>query len=250
VSIEIDNRLLIIDAGTGICKLGKTLWGTDIELYILLSHLHTDHLAAFPFFAPIFEPDRVMHLLTYHRGDLSFNPVELIDGVHFPKLPSDLPSAIKCIEGDNMAFLQSRGFQISRVVVNHPGGAYGYRIEDRGHAVVHIPDNELFPPHSEAVPFDAVVDFCRDADVLIHDAQYVSEDLPAKSGWGHSRVQHACELAEAASVKHLVLFHHDPDRTDEELDLIQEQAQAGLRPHNIACTVAYEGLRIRIPERP
>jgi len=129
---------------------------------------------------------------------------------------------------------------------NHPGGAHGYRIEEGGRAMVYMTDNELDPPYPRATEMKELIRFCRDADVLIHDAQYVEADMPQKRGWGHSLVSQACDLALAAQVKHLILFHHDPDRGDAELDAFGEQARLRLKKagHNVHCTVAHEGLEV------
>jgi ribonuclease BN (tRNA processing enzyme) len=114
--------------------------------------------------------------------------------------------------------------------------------------VVYLTDNELAPPYKQTTDFDTFTEFCRHADLLIHDAQYLEEDMPHKHGWGHSLVSQACELAVAAQVKHLILFHHDPDRSDDELDVIQDQARALVQAHDrrMQCTVAYEGLNISL----
>jgi ribonuclease BN (tRNA processing enzyme) len=113
---------------------------------------------------------------------------------------------------------------------------------------VYLTDNELDPPYEKATEFDGFVQFCQHADVLIHDAQYVEADMPHKHGWGHSVVSQVCALAKAAEVTHLILFHHDPDRTDDELDAIQDTARAWFHAQapRIACTAAYEGLVVKI----
>ena len=88
------------------------------------------------------------------------------------------------------------------------------------------------------------MDFCTGADVLIHDAQYRSDDVPEKVGWGHSVLRDTCRLARAAAVDELVLFHHDPERTDEALDAMQKQARSWLGAHDVECRAAYEGLTL------
>jgi ribonuclease BN (tRNA processing enzyme) len=141
-------------------------------------------------------------------------------------------------------YLTDQGFSLSRRPVNHPGGAYGYRFDLPDRTVVHIPDNEVAPPGDTVAPFGALANFCAGADVLVHDAQYGSEDVPEKAGWGHSVLPDVCRLARAAAAGHLVLFHHDPDRSDEALDAMVAEARARLSPHGIDCTAAYEGLTL------
>ncbi len=106
--------------------------------------------------------------------------------------------------------------------INHPGGGYGYRIEDEGTSCAYITDNELDPPGKLTTAYDQWVGFCSGVDVLIHDAQYLASDMPRKHGWGHSLVSQVRQLAVDAEVGCLVMFHHDPDRTDTEIDFIQK----------------------------
>jgi phosphoribosyl 1,2-cyclic phosphodiesterase len=242
VSIEIGEKILIIDAGTGIRQLGSALRDVSKEIYVLLTHVHSDHVEGFPFFGPLYEEERTLHLVDYRLGDAAWSLTDRLDGFHFPLRPDDVPATLHCVEEDEMAFLNDAGFPIRRCRVNHPGGAYGYRIEHDGQVLVHIPDNELSPPEGDQVPFREMVAFCEGADVLSHDAQYVTEDMPHKWGWGHSVLGDTCRLAQAAEVGHLVLFHHDPNRTDTALDRMQQQARLRLDDHGIACTAAYEGL--------
>jgi ribonuclease BN (tRNA processing enzyme) len=135
--------------------------------------------------------------------------------------------------------------EVEALPVNHPGGAYGYRVTDAGRRFVFIPDNEI-EAADPTTPYEEIVAFCRGADVLCHDAQYLDDDMPAKHGWGHSCLRNTCRLAIDAGVRHLVFFHHDPDRTDDQLDAMQASARRFLEPYGIACTAAYEGLGITL----
>lgn len=246
VSIEIDDRVLIIDAGTGIRRLGHALLGTDKEIYLLLTHLHDDHVHGFPFFAPLYEPEREIHLLSHPQDGQPWTPLALLNGVHFPVVADTLSSHCRCIEEDVLGHLARAGFTIDRLSLNHPGGAFGYRIEHDGRAFVHMPDNELIPPDVPTTPFETVADFCRGADLLSHDAQYLPADLPHKRGWGHSLVSEACDLAAGARARHLVLFHHDPSRTDAAVEALTEDARTRLAPYQIRVTAAREGLRVEL----
>jgi ribonuclease BN (tRNA processing enzyme) len=167
-----------------------------------------------------------------------------MDGAHFPVMADALPSQTCCINEGFRDFLRDHGFCVSQIATNHPGGGAGYRIEHAGRAVVYLTDNELEPPEKPTTTVDEFAQFCQDADLLIHDAQYVEGDMPHKHGWGHSLVSQVCALAIAAQVKHLVLFHHDPDRSDDEIDGIQELARTHLQTQPLQCTAAYEGLTI------
>ncbi len=249
VSVQIGKKVLVLDAGTGIRALGEHLYGTDQDIFILLSHLHADHLQGFPFFGPIWEENRRICLLTYTQDEKTGSLIDMLDGIRFPVQQNHIPSQCESINGDVIGFLSEHGFDITQYPVNHPGGAYGFRIRHRGKTFVHIPDNELYPPEKEDMPkhpMQYFVDLCTGADVLSHDAQLLRKDLPYKHGWGHSRIRHVLDLAIAAKVKHLVLFHHDPERTDDALDEIQVTAREILAADGIQCTVAHEGLTLTL----
>ena len=252
VSVQISTgQRLILDAGTGIRLLGQSLVSDDRDLFILLSHPHWDHIQGLPFFQPLYQPGRRVYIFPTPCGEtLWCTALEQMDGAHFPVKADDLPSQTQCITHDVMAFLAKKGFHISEIATNHPGNSMGYRIEDGGYAVVYLTDNELEPPYAKTTSFASFVEFCWRADVLIHDAQYLESDMPHKHGWGHSLVSQVRELAAAAEVKHLILYHHDPERTDDDLDIIQAESRLWLqRCHpEVKCTVAFEGLTIAIGE--
>ena len=243
------NKILVLDAGTGIRELGKALKGGKEEIFILLSHRHWDHIQGFPFFWPIYESHRNVNILSNEKGkNMILSLLNQMDGAHFPVEPQNLPSLHQCINEDISPFISHYGFTVSRIATNHPGNGYGYRIQKNGHSVVYLTDNELDPPYKKVTKFDGFVQFCKDADLLIHDAQYLEKDMPLKHGWGHSLVSQVCKLAATASVKHLVLTHHDPDRTDKEIDAIEKNARSWFKNKSldIQCTAAYEGLTIHI----
>jgi len=224
VFIELQNgQILVMDAGTGIRELGKRLQETDDTINILLSHGHWDHIQGYPFFKPIYQPDRLIRVFTSAAG----NHGQLcalfsqIDGANFPLKESELPSRSECIMEDIETILAGDNINIRRASLNHPGGGIAYRIEEDGASCAYITDNELQPPNAPATSYGQWVDFCQDVDVLIHDAQYLERDLPEKHGWGHSLVSQVRQLALDARVGCLVMFHHDPDRTDAEIDFIQ-----------------------------
>ncbi len=246
VCVEAEDRVLVLDAGTGIRALGNELAGGDREIYVLFTHLHDDHIQGFPFFQPLYETERTIHLIHYHPpgGDDAWSPLALFDGQHFPLTPDAIPANCHHVEANGCSFLRRQGFDIERLAVNHPGGAYGYQLHDDGGTYVHVPDNELRPPDDATRSFQDLVDFCQGADLLCHDAQYQNDDMPAKWGWGHSRVSQACELAARAEVEGLLLFHHDPTRTDDEIEALQTQARGHLEKTDVECAAAYEGLRL------
>ena len=250
VSVALGHRtLLVLDAGTGMRSLGEHLAARDTDIFVLLSHAHWDHIQGFPFFAPIYQPHRTVSIVPTRMGSTLWCPtLEQMDGLHFPVTPEALPARMRCLMERGLDVFQERACHLSCIATNHRGGGTGYRIEHAGRSLVYLTDNELKPPYEKATSFDDFVAFCRHTDVLMHDAQYLPSDMPAKRGWGHSLVQQACELAVAAEVKHLILCHHDPARTDDGLDAIQEESRAWIHTRNrpMQCTAAYEGLVVDI----
>jgi phosphoribosyl 1,2-cyclic phosphodiesterase len=244
LSVEADGQVLVMDAGTGIRELGKTLEGSASEITILTSHVHWDHVIGIPFFAPLYEEGRTVNLALVRGADGPRSPLEIMDGVHFPRDRSDLPAAVHVVE-DEAAFLAQRGFSFQSIGLNHPAGATGFRIGRGAGDLVYMTDNELGGPDARA-RFPEFVAFADGARILCHDAQYLTAEIEGRRGWGHSTVDEACELAAAARVEHLVLFHHDPERDDDAVLRIESDAKARLAPLGIACTAAYEGLTLAI----
>lgn len=252
-AIDSRPRIGVFDAGTGIRNLGKTIADRDIEIVILLSHVHWDHIQGFPFFSPIYQAKRNIFFSTLEqRHGLFRRLLEQMDGMHFPLTESQLRAHMDHYSDTQIEQFVDDGYRVSRIRVNHPGETYGFRADLRGRSIVYIPDNELDPPYPPILRDATLTAFCRGADVLIHDAQYIDADMPHKRGWGHSVISRVWELARAARVKHVVLFHHDPDRTDNELDEIQAASNAWFAIHapGTRCTVAFEGLELRLTSKP
>lgn len=245
VSVQLNSDdMYIFDAGTGLKKLGGELYGNDSNIYIIHTHNHWDHIQGFPFFTPLYEKGRKIHVFKITSEQRRMCAlVEQMDGAHFPVHANDLVSDYICPDELPADFLRRNGLDIESIHTNHPGGGYGYRINHDHHSIVYLTDNELNPPGEITTQLDEFVDFCKDADILIHDAQYIDEDMPHKRGWGHSLVRESCDLAMAANVKQLVLFHHDPDRTDDEIDALEEFAQQQLQGTGIEVLAAFEGMK-------
>lgn len=215
-----DNSLLVIDAGTGIKDLGLSLNGNFPEtIKMLFTHSHTDHIFGFPFFSPIYR--KGIHIDMY-CGNYFSGPVREIV-MRFMQ-PPFFPVKFENISAKfdfrllNKESTVLSGINVMPIEISHPNGGLGFRFEEDGKSAVFLTDNELRYTHLGGLSFDGYVDVCRNADLLIHDAQYSEEEYKNHVTWGHSTFGQVIELAEKAQVKQVVFFHHDPERTDGQLD--------------------------------
>jgi phosphoribosyl 1,2-cyclic phosphodiesterase len=227
VHIEVGETDIILDSGTGIRALGARLIKKTTPIHLLLSHNHWDHIQGFPFFAPIFQAKRKINI---YPGQTELNEPEAVlnqmTGTLFP-VHRDMLSADITIQklAPDVKEWKIDDVKVKRLKMNHPGGGSSYRIEYNQKVLVYITDNELYPPYEKATDFLDFVAFAKGADLLIHDAQYLVSDMPAKSGWGHSVAEEAVKLAMACDAKQLALYSHDPMRTDSDIDEIIEHSQ-------------------------
>ena len=229
--------LLVLDCGTGAHGLGQALIedpdGPPAEGHLLISHTHWDHIQGLPFFAPLFEPDTLWHVYGPRglAGSLSETLAGQMEYSYFPVTIEQLAATVDyhdLVEGT----LEIGDVTVHTRYTNHPALTLAYRIEADGASVVYASDHEPNRPELAAggdVTVNANerdhVAFLQDADLLIHDAQYLAEEYPAKVGWGHSTAEYAVALARAAAVRRLVLFHHDPARADDRLDALLARAR-------------------------
>jgi len=246
-----DGSTLALDAGTGLRELGKTLVreGRASPVHLFLSHTHWDHVMGLPFFAPLY--DKNNHLLVYPLANEAQERFQrnIFDDIHFPVSVNDIPSKVEFArpEGD---VWQVGSAKVRRIQLNHPGGAQGFRVDDAdGSSMAYLTDNEMNATRP-VVTADELARFSDGVSLLIHDSQYVPSDMPHKRGFGHSLVEDVLKLGQFAKPKELVLFHHDPDRSDDALDRIGADAKAWLGEHakHVGLRVAHEGLALDLPQ--
>jgi phosphoribosyl 1,2-cyclic phosphodiesterase len=250
-----DGSMLILDAGTGIRELGLSLQkrGPHGPINLLLSHVHWDHILGLPFFQPLWKRGAHLRIFPVANDEqrVFARQLAMFDGVHFPIRATDIPARLELVD-DNAEVWHVGPAKITRAAMNHPGGAQGFRIEDSdGSSLAYLTDNELVttPPNERLQ--ERLAAFARGVDVLIHDAQYLPSDMPAKRGWGHSVLDDVLGFARETRARSLVLFHHDPERNDDALDAIQVHTREWLAAHapHTEGLVAQEGLTLVLPKR-
>jgi len=231
-------EIAILDAGTGIRKLGDDLLADpDVrydEIFIGLSHTHWDHIQGFPFFKPAYDPSRRLIISLCgrekHARDLGSIFAAQMQRDYFPVSFDNLQADISFWQADRKTYTTRSGARIYAGEHYHPGGAYSYRIEEGDKTLVYSTDVE----HRTGLDHN-VVDFARGADILIHDAQYTSEEMETKKGWGHSSWDQAVAVAEKAQVGQLIMFHHDPEHNDEFLFTMEAEFQSRHKNVRLAC---------------
>ena len=249
LEIRADEKLVIIDFGTGIKPFGDWIMSNDfkkgpIDADIFISHTHWDHIMGFPMFTPLFIPSSRLRI----RGPVSYEDetLEQIIGSqltyrYWPVRISELSAHIEYAQIKETSLDLGDGLWVTTKYLNHPILCLGYRFEYRGKTIVTAYDNEpfrnLFPtdPADPSYDEDAaregeaaakeenekLLRFFQSADVLIHDSQYTAAEYEKHLGWGHSSFEHAINSAHKAKVKKLIFFHHDPNRTDNELEKLE-----------------------------
>ena len=226
VEVRDGNQIIILDAGTGLRALGRTLLvefkNQPLNITLLLTHTHWDHIQGLPFFGPIYNSRcrlRIVGCEGARKGLVNILTGQM-ESTYFPVPFDKLPSNIEVVE------LKRLDFKIGSVRVraqraNHPGVCVGYRLSTAHGSVAYFPDNEPRPGGEN----QEMVQFLKAADVLILDSQYDAIEYRHHTGWGHGCVDDSVALALAAKIKRLCLFHHDPERSDRQMEAILKHAR-------------------------
>lgn len=271
VEVRVGEHVLVCDAGTGIIPLGNAMLARkDVRrMLVVLTHYHWDHICGLPFFVPAFMPDWD---ITFFGPGESPEDIQrrISDQMKAPYFPVEIETWMARIRylDPHQGEIRYGPMRISYHNVHHPGVTYGYRIKVKDKTIVYVSDNEcLFLDRSieqrigefseaEQRLIHRMRDeerttelkFMSGADILIHDAQYTPEDYEAKRGWGHSCYIDTVNTAMDAGVKQLYLYHHDPNYTDEQVEVIHRNALALIkdRRSDLGCHVAREGLVVSL----
>ena len=239
LEVRCGDHLLIFDAGTGLRALGAAMaqeGPADANLY--LTHTHFDHICGLPFFAPLFAAGNRIRISAGHllpESDLQKVLIEMMMAPLFPIPPSVFQADVqyedfKC--GETLS--PAADITLRTAPLNHPNRATGYRVEFGGQSICYVTDTE----HVAGKRDQNIVGLIRDADLFIYDSTYTDDEYPAYKGYGHSTWEEGARLADAAGVKTLVIFHHDPNHDDDRMDEIAKAA-AQQRPGTV---VAREGM--------
>jgi phosphoribosyl 1,2-cyclic phosphodiesterase len=267
VELRVDGQLMILDAGTGIRLLGLELAEEfrekPIELTLLITHTHWDHIQGFPFFPVAYDPKNTIRVLAFEgaRKSLEATLSSQMESPYFPISMQEMPGNITVEELKDKKFMVG-SVRVEAAFTNHPGICACYKVVSGAGTVVYIPDNELLrrlrSTRSEVKEDRAVedefardrdqqlCDFIRGADVVMMDCQYDREEYPRFAGWGHSCVDDSVALAVEAGVKEFFLFHHDPTHSDEKIGLMVEEAreQAKRLGSSMRIDAAREGVEV------
>ena len=249
--VRYGEHILVLDAGTGIRKLGNALLQEfakrPIRAHIFVGHTHWDHIQGFPFFVPAYIPGNEFFIYSL-RG--AGKPLEKVfrgqmDADYFPVPLADMLAHLNFVELTKP--VEIGPVQVAIHYLNHPGVAVGFRISAGGKSVVYVSDHEPFYRMVSGAVGEAeeagLIEFARGADLWIREAQYTEEEYKSKKGWGHSTFDDAIRAAAEAGVKRLAIFHHDPMHDDDFMDRLMAKLGEQVRSasYSFLCTAAKEG---------
>jgi phosphoribosyl 1,2-cyclic phosphodiesterase len=241
---------LVLDAGTGIRELGRDLRerGTR-RIHLFLTHLHLDHLEGLRFFAPLWDEAVSLEIWGPYSPVLPLREriLRTFSPPLFPIDLRDVPARITFHDLPGEPW-QRDGISLFSEFVLHPGPTLGYRLELGGSSLAYLPDHEPALAGIEGRSLDWISGsaLAHRADLVLHDAQYTEEEYAVRNGWGHSSIDAAVAFCGAVDARRLVLFHHDPDRSDHALESLEEYARALSRPDRPPPVLAREGMTISV----
>ena len=251
VSVDVGGEpLYVFDCGSGIKGLSNRIMTTPTTRFsarIFISHTHWDHINTVPFFTPLYLRGNQIEIFGPYQGDLTIERAisAQMESVYFPVTVREFGARLmfRDLREESLEFGPVR---IDTMLLRHPGYCLGYKLTCRNRTICYITDNELYlptHPQHDARYVQNLANFVRGADVLITDTTYRDHEYPSKVDWGHSCVSQVAELAARAEVKRLHLFHHDPDQTDDDIDIKLNETRAALERlgSKVVCEAPAEG---------
>ncbi len=255
--VEVDGEPpLILDMGTGLRALGHQLnaplieAGKPMRANALLTHLHYDHILGTPFFPPMRDPGALLEI--YGPGQdgetLQATMAGMVKPPFFPVHMSDFRGELRYHDLGPDTEFSIGGISVMARSIPHVGTTLGFRIEAGGATIAYLPDHQA--PVDRAMVADVVLDLCRDADLVIHDAQYTEEEFVELFDWGHSTPAYAVHVATEAGAARLDLFHHDPGHTDRQLDtMLRSARKIAQTTGKVEVNAAKEGVSFEVRGR-
>jgi phosphoribosyl 1,2-cyclic phosphodiesterase len=215
-----DGDVIIIDAGSGIRRLGNALIDEGVEhLTLLFTHAHWDHMLGFPFFKPIYNKNTRIELYgcPFAQKRIESLLEAEMAAPFFPISYNSIAATVVSHGYCDHAFTIG-GMEVTPILISHPNQGIGYKFSENGKSFVFLTDNELAYSHENCSTYDEYLEFCRGVDLLIHDAEFTRAEYEETRGWGHSTYEGALRLAMDAEVKSFGLFHHNQERSDAAID--------------------------------
>jgi phosphoribosyl 1,2-cyclic phosphodiesterase len=240
------NEVVIVDAGSGIRRLGNHLLAEGRRNFTMLfTHAHWDHIMGFPFFKPIYQKDTSIELLGCPFAQASVKKMisAIMAPPNFPVNFEDITAQIRYGESCRQTF-EISGLKITPIAISHPNQGMGYRFEEEGKSFVFLTDNELTYRHPGGMAYDDYLAFAQGADLLVHDAEYRVEEYRLTRTWGHSVYTDALRLALDAGAPRFGLFHHNQERSDAALDEMVEDCRRKAAGRPLSCFALHQDMEI------
>ncbi|PKN52627.1 MAG: MBL fold metallo-hydrolase [Deltaproteobacteria bacterium HGW-Deltaproteobacteria-13] len=245
-----DDKILIVDAGSGMREAGNSLMaGGHHDFTLLLTHAHWDHIIGFPFFKPIYSSKTNLNILgcPFARASIKELLSRIMEAPNFPVNFDSIRAKIS-YQDNGVESFRFGSMVITPVALSHPNQGTGYKFEEDGKCFVFLTDNELGYKHEGGLALKEYIKFADGADLLFHDAEYKEEEYKKTRGWGHSSYKDALHLALNAGVKKIGLFHHNQERIDDEIDVIVKNCQGLIKKSGkkLECIAVGESMEFKL----